>query len=80
MAEKFCGETISALDHCVSLQKLLNLDVLDNFQLILPALKLLLDIFIAVNNDGEEDIDEDPAHRDSKEEEHHGGNSVRFLE
>ena len=57
-----------------------NLYILNNFQLIFPTLQFLLDIFIAVNDDGEEDIDQHPAHRDSKEEEHHGGDGVCFLE
>ena len=71
---------VVVLERALSLQNLSHLYVLDNFQLILPSLQLLLDIFIAVNDDGEEDIDQHPAHRDSKEEEHHGGDSVRLLE
>ena len=59
---------------------MLDLYILNNFQFIFPSLQLLLDILVAVNDDGEEDIDQHPAHRDSKEEEHHGGDSVGFLE
>ena len=59
---------------------MLDLYILNNFQLIFPSLQFLLDIFIALNDDGEEDIDENPADRDSKEEEHYGGNCVRLLE
>ena len=56
-----------------------DLDVLDHFEVILLALQLLLDLLVPVDDDGEEHVDQDPAHGHREEEEHHRCNRVRFL-
>ena len=56
-----------------------DLYVLNDFKLILPPFQLLLYVLVSVDNDGEEDVDQDPAHGDGKEEEHDSGDSVGFL-
>ena len=56
-----------------------DLDVLDHFKVILLALQLLLDLLVPVDDDGEEHVDQDPAHGHREEEEHHRCNRVRFL-
>ena len=56
-----------------------DLDVLNHFEVILLALQLLLDLLVSVDDDGEEHVDQDPAHGHREEEEHHSGNRVCFL-
>ena len=53
--------------------------ILYHLKLIFPSFQLLLDVFVSVDNNSEENVDEDPADRYGEEKEHDGCYSVCFL-